>query len=105
MPWKAKTHGAEQRDAARKQQRKDYDRSRYETRIWYCQSAWRKCRAAFLANPANALCADCKARGVIRPAVDVHHVKSRLEYPERAYDHANMQGLCHACHSRVTASE
>ena len=105
MPWKAKVHLAEQRQAARQQSRKQYDQDNYDKRKWYMQAAWRNCRRAFLSDPDNALCAHCKERGVIRPAVDVHHVKGRIEHPELAYDHSNMQGLCHACHSRVTASE
>lgn len=103
MPWKAQPHrpaGWQPRSSAR-----DYDRRNQEDRKFYWSSQWRKLRAAFLRRPENALCGLCLERGRVEPAVDVHHVKARLDYPELALDEANLVGLCKACHSRLTRAE
>lgn len=61
---------------------------------------WRKVREIALAE--NPLCAECARRGVVTPATDVHHVVARRLGGEDELD--NLQSLCHACHSRITAA-
>jgi len=82
---------------------KQYERGdgRKADRSWYGSAPWRRCRAAFLA--ANPLCADCGDQGLIVPALHVHHVAERKDRPDLAFDHANLRGLCHSCHSRTHA--
>jgi 5-methylcytosine-specific restriction endonuclease McrA len=38
-------------------------------------------------------------------AVEVHHIESRRDAPEKFFDPANLRGLCKSCHSRETARE
>ena len=76
--------------------RADYEArpDRQADRNFYSASAWRRCRAAYLA--ANPLCADCPRP---TPAVHVHHLEERKDRPELAYDHDNLQALCLRCHN------
>ena len=56
---------------------------------------------------SNGLCERCKAEGFITPGVDVHHIKPvetgrTVQDMERlAYNPANCQLLCVACHIKV----
>ena len=56
---------------------------------------------------AGGLCELCKAEGFITPGVDVHHIKpveqaKTVQEMERlAYNPANCQLLCVACHIKV----
>lgn len=61
-------------------------------------SAWRKVRAEYLF--AHPLCEhpECKA-----PAEEVHHVISVRKRPDLRLDPRNLQALCKAHHSQVTA--
>ena len=67
---------------------------------------WKLLRAAVFRR-ANGLCEMCKAEGFITPAVDVHHIrpveqaKSVQEMERLAYNPANCQLLCVACHIKV----
>lgn len=61
---------------------------------------WRRVRSAVLA--ARPLCAECERAGRITPATDVHHRTPRRAGGEDALD--NLEPLCHACHSRITAA-
>lgn len=60
---------------------------------------WRRVREVVLAT--SPLCTECSRQGIITPATDVHHVIARRDGGPDALD--NLQPLCHACHSRVTA--
>ena len=56
---------------------------------------------------ANGLCELCKTEGFITPGVDVHHIrpveqaKTVQEMERLAYNPANCQLLCIACHIKV----
>ncbi len=61
---------------------------------------WQRLRVAFLS--AHPFCSSCRQAGRVELATDVHHV-----IPKRAGgsdEESNLQALCHACHSRVTAA-
>lgn len=67
---------------------------------------WRKVRRVFLV--ANPLCVRCVERGISQLAEVVHHVKPLENYISSpalmrrlAYDHSNLQALCHKCHNEV----
>ena len=59
---------------------------------------WRRTRARYLR--AHPTCATCTA-----PAQHVHHLDGLGPKGPRGHDHANLQALCHRCHSRTTARE
>lgn len=68
-----------------------------ESSFDYCSSRWKRKRAAIL-RKQNYMCANCKKYGRMREAVEVHHIKHVDEYPELAFDDANLVGLCKLCH-------
>jgi len=52
----------------------------------------------------SPLCEICLARDIVKPAVDVHHKDSFLNYEGnlrlwKAYDSDNLLSLCKECHS------
>ena len=51
------------------------------------------------------LCEDCRRHGVVQPAAQVDHVLGLVLRPDLAYDLANTQSLCTACHARKSAAE
>ena len=69
---------------------------------FYTTTAWRKCRAAVL-KEHSGLCQLCLSKGLIEPAVHVHHIKpltpDNLDDPRIALDRSNLMALCEACHS------
>ncbi|WP_423837057.1 HNH endonuclease [Sutterella wadsworthensis] len=44
-------------------------------------------------------------QGRLTLATDVDHIKPHRGDPILLFDEKNLQALCHACHSRKTASE
>jgi 5-methylcytosine-specific restriction protein A len=65
---------------------------------FYASVAWRRLRAAFLAE--HPLCHDCRERGRLVPANEVHHINDRIAYPMLALQWNNLMSLCKVCHSR-----
>lgn len=65
----------------------------------YATSRWQRVRAMVLRR--QPICKRCEQV----PATEVHHIKNARLYPEFAYDLANLEGLCRACHLRETAEE
>ena len=47
------------------------------------------------------LCRHCEGRGILEPAVEVDHIQ-RIADGGDWFDPANLQSLCHSCHSRKT---
>lgn len=62
-------------------------------------AAWRKLRAYILAE--SPMCERCMHRGVLTPATDVDHVSGDPSDNSMA----NLQSLCHSCHSIKTGRE
>ena len=61
---------------------------------------WQRVRAMYLR--AHPLCVQCQREGRVTAATDVHHIQKRRDGgPDMA---ENLMALCHACHSKVTAS-
>ena len=54
----------------------------------------------------NPVCCDPFGRHAkvsrIVPAVDVDHIKPRLERPDLAFSPSNLRPLCKSCHGKVT---
>ncbi|HCF6069932.1 TPA: HNH endonuclease signature motif containing protein [Pseudomonas aeruginosa] len=64
-------------------------------------AAWKRLRAEVLAD--EPLCRMCAARGLVVAATDVDHIEdSRTDYSDDN-SRANLQPLCHECHSLKTA--
>ena len=59
---------------------------------------WRRMRRMVLARQPVCATPDCH-----RPSKDVHHIKALVHGGEDSFE--NLQGLCHECHSRITATE
>lgn len=75
-------------------QRKERSTARYQKR-----------RDLFLASPDNALCAECKRRGVTRAAKEIDHIIPVKDAPDDFWNEAGWQGLCRSCHLAKTARE
>lgn len=60
---------------------------------------WQRLRAAVLAD--EPLCRHCASTGAVVPATDVDHLSGDPSDNSRE----NLQPLCHACHSRKTATD
>jgi 5-methylcytosine-specific restriction protein A len=65
-------------------------------------ATWRKMRAAHLA--AHPLCVDCQRRGRLTAATVCDHIRNHNGDPALFYDAANLQSLCHSCHSGAKQS-
>lgn len=69
---------------------------------FYTTTAWRKCRASFL-KEKGGLCEICLSKGLIVPAVHVHHKKhitpENLSDPYITLNHDNLMALCEECHA------
>lgn len=61
---------------------------------------WTKVRLMVLRS--RPLCEMCHAAGRVTPATDVHHIIARRNGGDDSDE--NLQALCHACHSRITAA-
>lgn len=87
----------------RKQADRDRDKRRGSAASRGYGSRWQRARSAFLT--AHPLCAECQQRGRVTVATDVDHIRPHKGDPVLFWDRNNWQALCHACHSRKTASE
>ena len=69
---------------------------------FYTTQAWRKSRASFL-QERGGLCEICLSKGLIEPAVHVHHkihiTPENLNDPRITLDHSNLMALCEECHA------
>ena len=68
---------------------------------FYTTRAWKKCRAAVLSD-RGGLCEACLKKGLIVPAVHVHHrtpiTPDNLDDPRITLDSSNLMALCEECH-------
>lgn len=88
-----------------KQEGRTYDRGRGSAAKRGYGARWRKLRGMVLA--AQPLCADPfgihAAAGEVVAATDVDHIIPRQQGGRDVFD--NLQGLCHSCHSKKTATQ
>lgn len=63
------------------------------------KAAWQKLRASVLRE--SPLCEHCRRQGLVMAATDVDHSNGDPSDNSRT----NLQPLCHACHSRKTATD
>ena len=64
---------------------------------YYNTARWHKLSASFRADPRNALCAECKRKGIIQPAEVVDHIVPWPICKEYFFDRSNLQPLCRKC--------
>lgn len=60
---------------------------------------WRRIRNLYLHQ--HPLCEECLLKGVYTKATEIHH-RVPLSYGG-THDPSNLESLCHACHSKITA--
>lgn len=65
-------------------------------------AAWDKLRKAILARDLH-LCQPCKANGRMTAATQVDHIKAKVK--GGTDDPANLQAICHACHTDKTTAD
>lgn len=69
---------------------------------FYTTRAWRKARDAVL-KESGGLCQICLSKGLIQPAVHVHHkvhlTPENIDDPMIALDSSNLMALCEECHA------
>ena len=75
-------------------------RPNIDVRQLYQTPRWRYLRAEVLQD--EPLCRVCRAEGRVEPATDVDHVVPHRGDLPLFWDRANLQPLCHACHSAKT---
>jgi 5-methylcytosine-specific restriction protein A len=90
--------GSQTRQERTKQYNK-YERDP-ELNKWYNSRAWRKCRAAFLAE--NPLCAHCLKKGRTTPSFIADHIIPLKQDFNDPFNWANLQALCRSCHNTKT---
>lgn len=82
------------------------DRRSAEAQAWrwmYGTEDWKLLRGDQLLR--EPFCRECARRGVRRYATDVDHIRDHKGDWAVFTDPANLESLCHSCHSRKTARE
>ena len=68
---------------------------------FYKSTTWQKCREAAI-NRDHYLCQDCLKKGMITPAIEVHHIKpitpENINDPMITLNLDNLVSLCKECH-------
>ena len=75
---------------------------------FYISPAWRKCAHAYRRS-VGGLCEECRKRGLIVPAEEVHHkirlTPENINRPEIALNWKNLIALCKECHLKAHRKE
>lgn len=85
--------------------KKRTDKYDADRRKVYQSQRWRMLRLAKLSDVP--LCEMCSKKGIIKPAVDVHHIVSFMSTDDDihrkalAYDYDNLMSLCKECHQFI----
>lgn len=82
------------------------DRRSAEAQAWrwmYGTEDWKRLRGDQLLR--EPFCRECARRGLRRRATDVDHIRDHKGDWAVFTDPANLESLCHSCHSRKTARE
>jgi len=83
---------------------KNLDFNLYEDRQkFYNSKEWKDLRK--YVNTIRPLCEECKIKGELKPAAEIHHIISVKNAPDLRLDPDNLQSLCKECHSRITFNE
>lgn len=112
MPMRPRSHASRFHDRSTDDRAYNQVQRKMNPLLWSAQQVrntarWRRLREIILNR--QPLCADPfalhAAWGRFEPAVEVDHIVPLTEDLSLAYDEANLQPLCRACHSRKTAFE
>lgn len=81
---------------------------REERQKIYQSARWKELRQSKLMQ--QPLCELCLAKGIVTPAIDVHHIDSFMNYIgierlAKAFDYKNLQSVCKFCHSSLHCHE
>jgi 5-methylcytosine-specific restriction enzyme A len=79
---------------------RDHERSLTQARQTRSSVAWQRVRAE--KRRVDPCCEDCRARGVLTPTQEIHHVRSLSEAPELALEMSNLRSLCVSCHDKYS---
>jgi 5-methylcytosine-specific restriction endonuclease McrA len=71
----------------------------------YDSPRWRAASKAFRSRPENALCIDCKARGLIVASAHTDHIVPHHGDLKLFWDPANWAPRCTGCHSSKTRAD
>jgi shikimate kinase len=71
----------------------------------YNNTRWKRTARKFLARPENALCVECRRRGILKPAQVVDHRIAHGGDLKLFWDLNNLQGLCKSCHNEKSRLE
>ena len=66
--------------------------------LFYKSKEWMSTRLDVLKRDKNE-CQHCKAKGRMRPAECVHHIKHLKDRPDLALVLSNLVSLCNSCHN------
>jgi 5-methylcytosine-specific restriction protein A len=77
--------------------------NREERQKIYQSTKWKELRQAKLMQ--QPLCELCLAKGIIKPAEDIHHIDSFMNYTgtkrlAKAFDFNNLMSICKECHAK-----
>lgn len=89
----------DQQRRAERNQRIDAERGTAAQRGY--NARWRRIRLMQLRK--HPLCIHCLSAGRTTPATEVDHIRPLADGGTHAFN--NLQSLCHACHSRKTATQ
>ena len=101
MPKRAPRHGHTPQGRRHERQREDKDRGTAASRGY--DHRWQRLRKSKI--HANPLCEHCEARGITKPADEVHHIKTVRERPDLRLDWDNLVSLCRDCHDLEHSSK
>lgn len=82
---------------------KEHNRFNRDVRRWYRSARWFRLRT--FKRTENPLCVSCAGEGIYEPWTDLDHIMPHDGNPDRFWDPANLQGLCHRHHSEKTRRE
>ena len=75
---------------------------------FYSSRPWRRCAAGYKRSVGD-LCEECRKRGLIVPADEVHHkihlTPENINRPEIAMNWRNLIALCKDCHMKAHRKE
>lgn len=73
-------------------------------RSFYNSARWRQTRRAYKKS-VGGLCERCLARGIVKPAEIVHHVKpltpDNIGDPDISLSWDNLEAVCRECHEEI----
>jgi len=102
MPYSPPIHSLKQSRVNRKQQQKEYNRTKRTGHEFYKTKEWKKLRAWYV--KANPLCVFCKAEGRATPVKIVDHIMP-IKQGGAPLSVENLQSTCVAHHNKKTAED